>query len=75
MYLCNVQVYIEAVRLEGSWVEGHNDGLIHLDDVEVIIASQCTTIPPDASTSTTITTTISHVTTTPMGKVGDIGMR
>ncbi|MPC59450.1 MAM and LDL-receptor class A domain-containing protein 1 [Portunus trituberculatus] len=60
-----IQVYIEAKRLEGSWSGGHNEGLVHIDDVEVSRSSECSTVPPEASTKTT--TPSSHLTTTPKG--------
>ncbi|KAK8385441.1 hypothetical protein O3P69_016333 [Scylla paramamosain] len=66
----SIEVYIEAKRLEGDWNGGHNEGLIHIDDVEVTRSSECSTVPPEASTKTT--TPSSHLTTTPRGSMSEV---
>lgn len=44
---------------------GHNYGLVHIDDILVTNNSPCSTIPPDASVTTTQPPIL---TTTPPGK-------
>ncbi|KAK8747589.1 hypothetical protein OTU49_016478, partial [Cherax quadricarinatus] len=61
----NVQVEFIATRLEGNWSLGHSNGLIYLDDVEILSSSDCTLLPPDAvpsSTTPTMSTAVPTVT-------------
>lgn len=42
-----------ATRLGGSWTDGHTHGLVSMDELEVLIRSECELMPPDAVPVTT----------------------
>ncbi|XP_068217643.1 MAM and LDL-receptor class A domain-containing protein 1-like [Palaemon carinicauda] len=53
----SIQVHFEASRTEGFWIPGHDDGLILVDDVEILQElTDCAIEPPILSTPRPATT-------------------
>ncbi|KAK7069138.1 hypothetical protein SK128_025177 [Halocaridina rubra] len=52
----SIQVHFEATRLDGSWTEGHNDGMILVDDIEIdeLVEGECQYKPPSAQPPSTV---------------------